>query len=320
MKTLKRLLVGVVLLVVVAGLAVRLHPLWVGRQITHFGLFTAHIQSNYVMTPEGRVHYYEAEPRFAPEHGIPLVLVHGLGDRSESWAPMMKRLKKAGFHVYAPDLMGYGRSPMASNGDYSMAAEEQFVVDFIQALGLPKTDIGGWSMGGWITMKLAVDHPDLVDRVVLYDAAGVREGQTIHDVGIFAPQSPAEMNKLFLLMEPEAHPLPGYVAEDARKNLEKQKTVVGSNLASMTDGKNEMDERIGQLKAPLLIVWGDRDLLTPLAVGEAIHKRVPASELDVVQGCGHLAANVCSARVAKATEEFLKANPVPMGQVRQLVR
>src|ERR1700689_2642845 len=106
------------------------HPEWVERQVTHFGLFLSRVQSNYVMTPEGRVHYYEAEPRI-PGGGIPLVLVHGLADRDESWAPMLKRLKRAGFHVYAPDLLGYGRSPKPEDSDYSIPTQEQFVLDFI---------------------------------------------------------------------------------------------------------------------------------------------------------------------------------------------
>ena len=101
-------LVFVVVLLVLAGLAVALRaPLWLAQQATHASLFLAHVQSNYVLTPEGRVHYYEAESRL-PGGGVPLVLLHGLGDRDESWAPMLKRLKGAGFHVYEPDLLGYG--------------------------------------------------------------------------------------------------------------------------------------------------------------------------------------------------------------------
>ena len=117
MKTLGRLVLLVLLLVLVFGIVLYEQPLWVQRQDVHLGLFLHRVQSNYVMTPEGRVHYYEAEPRFAPGHGIPNVLVHGLGDRAESWAPMLERLKKAGFHVYAPDLLGYGRSPRLFRGE-----------------------------------------------------------------------------------------------------------------------------------------------------------------------------------------------------------
>ena len=111
MKTLGRLVLLCVVLGLLLAVAFYIRPIGVMQQGTHFGLFLSRVQSNYVLTPEGRVHYYEAEPRISGG-GIPLVLVHGLGDRDEAWAPMLKRLKRAGFHVYAPDLLGYGRSPL----------------------------------------------------------------------------------------------------------------------------------------------------------------------------------------------------------------
>ena len=159
MKIFWRLVAVVVVVGLGFGLLFYEHPEWVMLQQTHLGLFLARVQSNYVMTPEGRIHYYEAEPAIAGG-GEPLVLVHGLADRDESWAPMLKRLKAAGFHVYAPDLLGAGRSPAPPDSDYSIATQEQMVVDFIQALGLQKPDVGGWSSGGWVVLKLAMDHPD----------------------------------------------------------------------------------------------------------------------------------------------------------------
>lgn len=318
MKTLGRLFVLVVLLAVVGVFAFWQRPLWVELQMTHLGLLLARVNSNYVMTPEGRVHYYEAEPRFAPGHGIPLVLVHGLGDRSEAWAPMLRKLKRAGFHVYAPDLPGYGRSPKPADGDYSIAAEEKFVADFIQAIGLPKADVGGWSMGGWITLKLALDHPDMVDRVVVFGPAGIREGITMPPTSAFHPESPEDIQGLFHLMEPDAKPLPMFVATDAVRKFKGDQESIDANMAAMKTGKDALDDVIAPLQAPLLIVWGKSDQLVPLAVGQKLHSLVPTSELDIVEGCGHLAPSRCAGRVSQATADFLKANPVPQGQVRTL--
>ena len=71
MRTLGRLVLLVLVLGVLLGVTFYLRPLWVMRQATHFGLFLSRVQSNYVLTPEGRVHYYEAEPRI-PEAGFRL--------------------------------------------------------------------------------------------------------------------------------------------------------------------------------------------------------------------------------------------------------
>ena len=317
MRAIARAVLLLVLLAAVAFLLVWRRPLWVNMQVTHLGLFTARVQSNYVLTPAGRVHYYEAEPRI-PGGGIPLILVHGLGDRDEAWAPMLKRLKRAGFHVYAPDLLGYGRSPRPDNSDYSLDTEEQFVYDFIQALGLQKPDVGGWSMGGWIAMKLALDHPDTIQRLVVYDPVGLREGQPDVPHSAFHPDTPEDVEHLHELLEPEAAPLPRYIAVDAMHALQANQQVIDRNVESMLSGKDELSPVIGKLQAPLLIVWGATDKLTPLAVGRKFHELVPSSELDIVEGCGHLAPHNCPGRVAAATADFLKANPVPQGQVRTL--
>jgi len=290
---------------------------WVAEQGTHFGLFLARVQSNYVLTPEGRVHYYEAESS-VPGGGIPLVLVHGLADRDESWAPMLKRLKRAGFHVYAPDLLGYGRSPKPEGSDYSIVTEEAFVVDFIQALGLQKPDVGGASMGGWVVLKLALDHPEMLNRVVVYDAAGIRFDGAAGTANIFHPTEPADVNKLLAMLEPEAKPLRPFVARDALRTLQEMQPVVDKGMASMQTGKDLLDGRLQGLTVPLLIVWGNLDRLIPVSAGYAMHGMAPNSELDIVQGCGHLAMKTCSARVAAATADFLKANPVPVGGVRTL--
>jgi pimeloyl-ACP methyl ester carboxylesterase len=317
MKLLGRSVLVVLLVAVMAGFVFYEHPLWVDMQRVHLKLLLARVQSNYVMTPEGRVHYYEAEPRFAPEHGIPLVLVHGLADRDESWAPMLERLKRAGFHVYAPDLLGAGRSPQAADGDYSIDAQEKLVADFIQALGLQRPNIGGWSMGGWIVLKLALDRPELVDRVVVYDSAGIRH-QVTGGPGVFHPADEADVQRLGHLLEPHAKPLPHFVLRDALHILSEKQWITDREMASMQTGKDLLDDRLSGLTSPLLIVWGSDDALLPLDVAQQMHSLDPRSELDIVQGCGHLAPKTCPARVAMATADFLKAQPAPEGLTRTL--
>ena len=307
-------LIVVVLVLAVAALAVR-EPIWLQRQYVHLSLFVSHVQSNYVLTPEGRVHYYDAEPRI-PGGGVPLVLIHGLGDRDESWAPMLKRLKRAGFHVYAPDLLGYGRSPRPDNGDYSVAGESKFVYDFIQSLGLQKTDVGGWSMGGWIALTLAHDHPELLDRVVVFDSAGMRAQPDIPK-HLFEPDSADDVAQLWARMEPEARPLPLSVRKAAVRDFASVRPTVERNAQAFRSN-TPADDLLPSLQQPLLIVWGSTDQLTPLELGRQMHALAPKSEMDIVEGCGHLAAGLCAARVAPAVADFLKSTPPPEGGVRTL--
>jgi pimeloyl-ACP methyl ester carboxylesterase len=319
MKTLGRLVLLVIVLVLAFGITLYEQPLWVQRQEVHLGLFLHHVHSNYVMTPEGRAHYYEAEAPI-PGGGVPVVLIHGLGDRAESWAAMLERLRQAGFHVYAPDLLGYGRSPKPADSDYSLSTQEHFVADFVQALGLQKTDIGGWSMGGGVALKLALDHPEMVDRVVVYDNVGIIFKPAYSPAEVFHPKDGAGVQRLFSLMEPTAPPLPGFVRRDILSHMDENQWVVDRGMQSMLTYKDAVDGQLSGIKEPLLIVWGDKDELIPLEVGQKMHAMVPGSEMDVIEGCGHLTPATCPVQAAAATIAFLKADPAPAGGMRTLAR
>ncbi len=318
MRSLLRALVVLIVVGLVGAVSFYERPTWFLLQQTHLHLLLARVQSNYVMTPEGRVHYYEAEPRI-PGGGIPLVLVHGLADRDESWEPMLVRLKRAGFHVYAPDLLGYGRSPHPTDSDYSIATQAHFVADFIQAIGLQRPDIGGWSMGGWIVLKLAGEHPALVDRVIVYDAAGLNFDPG-NAAALFHPQSAADIQQLYNLLEPHARPIPAFVLRDLMRHRDDNQWVVDRSIQAMATRKDVVDDLLPKFVDPLLIVWGGDDHLLPLALGVKMHALDPQSELDIVEGCGHLAPKTCPARVAEATADFLKANPIPAGQMHTLTQ
>ena len=147
------------------------NPLWVNDEMIRYRLWRAGVRSEYVDAGGYRIHTFEAAPPDGSA-GIPLVLVHGLGSRGEDWEPMIPRLAAAGFHVYAPDLLGYGRSAKPDVVE-SVAVEEVMVVGFLDAVGVTRADFDGWSMGGWIAAKIALEHPEMVDRLVVDDSAGL---------------------------------------------------------------------------------------------------------------------------------------------------
>jgi pimeloyl-ACP methyl ester carboxylesterase len=316
MRTLRRVLVLMILLGVAGAVVFYMRPVWLQLQGTHLTFFLRHVQSNYVATPEGRVHYYEAEPRTIPGGGVPLVLVHGLGDRGEAWAEMIPKLRKAGYHVYVPDLLGYGRSPKPANGDYSVATQAKLIEDFIQAIGLQKPEVAGWSLGGWVTLKVALDHPEMVDRLVVYDAAGIDYTRDYPDT-VFHPTNEQELDRLVHLLEPEAKSLPHFVAKDALRKFAGEQWVIDKTIASMLTKKDTVETTLPGIQVPLLIVWGENDRLLPLkTVGMKMHELDPKSELDVMQGCGHLVPAVCAGQATSATVDFLRANLVPEGTER----
>jgi pimeloyl-ACP methyl ester carboxylesterase len=277
--------------------------------VTRFTLWREGVKSEYVQANGYRLHYFEAQP--ASGGGTPLLLVHGLGARGEDWAKMIPALAAQGFHVYAPDLPGFGRSEKP-DASYSISMEEDVVAKFMQTMHLAHADVGGWSMGGWITMKLALDHPELVDRLVVYDSAGIYFPATFGP-NLFVPVDAAGLDTLMRTLSPHPHAMPEFAQRAVLRRLAQNGWVINRSMTAMTEGRDLLDFRLHDLKQPTLVVWGAQDDLIPLDTGKRIHELIPNSSLLVVEGCGHLAPAECSVPVAKGTVDFLKAEPALAG-------
>jgi len=304
MKLLLRIAATLLLLVLIASAGFYWNPLWVHDQQIRYHLYRSHVRSEYTQVDGYRIHYFEALPPDGSP-GIPLVLIHGLGARAEDWSPMIPSLAAAGFHVYAPDLLGYGRSSHP-NVAYSILLEENIVTGFMQAIHQPHADLDGWSMGGWIAAKIALDHRTLVDRLVLDDSAGLTF-QPSFDRTAFVPTDAASLYRLQTLLSPHPTPLPPFVVRATLRKIARNGAIVQQTMDSMEAGPDLLDARLAAIHQPTLIVWGAEDKLIPITVGETMHRDIPNSTLVPIPNCGHLAPNECPKPVLAATIPFLKA-------------
>jgi pimeloyl-ACP methyl ester carboxylesterase len=252
-----------------------------------------------------RIHYY------AGGSGPPVLLVHGLGGRAEDWANLMPRLVHDHHRVYALDLPGYGRSDWPRNARYSIAEEAAAVEAFMNDRHLTEVDLGGWSMGGWVAMRVALDEPQRIRRLMIFDSAGIRFPLN-WDVALFEPDTPTKLRALDDLLMPTPPPqVPGFIARSIFRYVDLHGWVVRRNMDSMLTGADLLDGKLGALKMPMLIVWGKQDHLIPYTAGVEIHKDVPQSELEIFDGCGHLAPGQCAAQIEPVVQGFLdEASPI----------
>jgi pimeloyl-ACP methyl ester carboxylesterase len=316
MKIFKRLVLLLVVLAVAAGVLFYERPLWVGDQKLHFAMWRAGAHSHFVQVPEGRIRYFE---QAGTGGDVPLVLIHGLGGRGEDFAALMADFAAQGFHVYALDLLGYGQSDKPADSDYSISTEEGVVLDFMDAVHLPHAYIAGWSMGGWIALKLALDAPQRVDRIAVYDSAGI-VFDTDADVSLFAPTDGAGVARLVRRLSPTMAVPPAFAQRDIIRKVTRARWVIARSLAAMRTGKDALDFKLPKMQPPLLIVFGVEDALTPPSVGATIHQMDPRSVLATVEGCGHFLPVECSATAAKVTLDFFKAQPPMVGGEMKLTR
>ena len=304
MRCIKRILWSLLALVVLALIATAGFFL---RPVEYFNAWTylhedfSGIESRAVEVAGHRVHYL-AE---GPANGPAIVLVHGLGARAEDWGGIAPYLVRSGFRVYIPDLVGYGRSDRPADFSYSVRDEAAVVVGFMDALGLKRVELGGWSMGGWIAVLVAQEHPERVSRLMLFDSAGLDVPPSF-DTAIFTPVNFDQLHQLQALLSPRPQPIPGFVARDILRNFRRNGWVIQRALASMFTARDVVDNDLPQLKMPVLLVWGSLDQVTPLAQGETMHRLISQSELDVVAGCGHMAPIECSWAVSPKVIAFAR--------------
>ncbi len=306
------LLVGVVLFALVRPLSMLLTV--IEARLFFDGIYSHYTEIPFAGAPRVRVHYY------AGGSGSPVVLVHGLGSRAEDWANLMPQLVRDRHRVYALDLPGYGRSDWPRNADYSIAEESAAVEAFLDIQHLARTDLGGWSMGGWIAMRVALDQPQRIRRLMVFDSAGTTFSLT-WDTALFEPDTPAKLRALDdLLMPGPAPSVPSFVERDVFRFVGRHGWVVRRNMDSMLARKDLLDGKLAALRMPMLIVWGKQDHLIPMSVGEQMHRAVPQSEFEVFDGCGHLAPGQCAGQIGPVVNGFLDEKSPIGGRAAEIAK
>ena len=292
---------GSLLLLLVAGVSFLDRPVSWFNESMYLRDALSGVRNHQVIVGGHRLHY-EVE---GPADGPVVVLVHGLGGRAEDWRNLAPYIAKAGFRVYLPDLIGYGRSQKPRDFSYSVHDEAQVVSGFLDALRLQQVDLGGWSMGGAIVQHIAADHPERVRRLMLFDSAGLFV-LPAWDTGLFTPSNPAQLDQLDALLMPHPPNVPGFVARDILRVSDHRAWIIHRALDTMLTGQDATDKLLPQLKMPVLILWGGEDKITPPSLGETMHQILPQSEFDVITGCGHLAPGQCAPQMAPMVVQFLK--------------
>lgn len=263
-------------------------------------MYFAGASSRYIRVRGIRLQYYA----LGPLTGSPIVLIHGLGGRSEDWMLLAPYLTRAGFRVYILDLPGFGKSAQPKDFSYSMTDQARMVFDFMDHLNLRQVDLGGWSMGGWIAQRMAIRQPERIRKLMLFCSAGLYVRPT-WDVGLFVPENAGQLAELNQLLMPDPPQLPDFVVKDVLREAAKRAWVVRRTLHSMFSGREVTDRILPHLLMPVLLVWGELDRMIPLAQGEKMHELLLYSQLHVVPCCGHLAPNLCADEIGGPVAQFL---------------
>ncbi len=241
---------------------------------------------------------------------IPLVLLHPFPFDSRFWEPQVVRFASER-PVLTLDLPGFGESEKLP-GEPSLDRWADAVAETVEAAfgGMPVV-LGGLSMGGYIALRLAARHPDLLEALVLADTraeADPPEGRAARDEAIEAVHrdgvEPLVEALLPTIIAPDSPP---EVWDRAREiALDQTPEAVADALAAMRDRPDSL-AAMERLDVPVLVLVGEADGRTPRPMAEAMARAARTSWLVTIPGAGHLASLEAPAAFDAALAGFLAA-------------
>jgi len=237
--------------------------------------------------------------------GSPIVLVHGLPSSIGDWGDVPQKLAAMGHRVIVYDRVGYGHSSRDddSPGTYTYASNARDLAALLDALGIQRAAIAGWSYGGAVVQTFAVEHPERVSHLALIGAVGPAEKNNPDDplgrvlssgageeilrwAGAIPPLGRAFTEENLKAAFAKESAIPEGFNERTRGMLGLPGTLQAFVLEAQRGDPSSLHPE--QVRAPALVLHGGSDFLVPVAVGEDLAGRLPAAQLLVIPGGSHM--------------------------------
>jgi len=215
--------------------------------------------------------------------GSDVVLLHGWGYASDLLMPLAKKLS-AKHRVTLIDLPGHGATDEPEQA-YCIEDFARVVAGTLEALGIKKAHFAGHSNGGRTIIALSRNHADIMDRIALMDASGIRPKRGLR---YYFKVYSYKLGKKILSLP--------FFSDEARKKYTQGKGSadykVLSEVMKATFSRivnEDLTPQLAKIKSPTILIWGENDADTPLYMGKIMEKQIPDSALILYEGKGHYA-------------------------------
>mgnify|MGYP005843325809 CR=1 FL=1 len=255
--------------------------------------------------------------------GETIVLVHGSNASLHTWEPWVAELGDT-FRIVTLDLPGHGLTGAVPGGGYSVADMAGFTREVTQTLGLGRFTLGGNSMGGAVTLHYAARYPADLEGMILVDAAGIAREDSETSSGEAARSF--SLVTMPVVGQALRWLTPRFVFENGLRGVFVDQSIVTDEMVTRYLELNVMagtreatqarfarprqplpDETVRAMEIPALVMWGDKDPLIPVSVGERLHALLPASTLVIYENVGHIPMEEVAVRSAADVRGFMAA-------------
>jgi pimeloyl-ACP methyl ester carboxylesterase len=239
--------------------------------------------------------------------GPDVMLLHGLGGTKSSFFDTAAALSRDGYRVHAIDFPGFGGSSKPATAPYSARWFAETVIGTMDALEIDRAHLVGNSMGGRVALEVGMREPDRVKGLALLCPAVAFIKRGYHPIVRLARPELGLLPHRFtrgmvagqfwsMFCDPDA--VDPAVADVAVDEFQRIYASAGARYAFLCAarniyldkpyGKGGFYERLSELEAPALFVWGSHDPLIPAAFKRHVAEWLPAAEQIVLDGCGHV--------------------------------
>ncbi|EKX36514.1 hypothetical protein GUITHDRAFT_78864 [Guillardia theta CCMP2712] len=243
----------------------------------------------------------------------PLLLLHGFDSSCLEWRRLQPRLEEKGVESWAVDVLGWGFTEREAVSSFSPAAKLSHLVGFIeQHVARPVTLVGA-SLGGSIAIDVALQRPDLVDKLVLVDAQGYIDGAAMTGQPRMLQQLGVQVLKskpLRMFANKIAYSDPDRWGTEDAMRIGRLHCLTGgweeAMIGFMNSGGYHLSDKVSQVTKETLVLWGrDDKILEPSKYAERFIADIPSSSLQWVDKCGHVPHLEQPSITAQALAEFV---------------
>ena len=236
-----------------------------------------------------RMHYHETG------EGFPVVFIHGSGPGASGWSNFKgnyPEFAKAGLRAIIPDLPGYGYSSKPRDVEYTLDYMAGRMQDFLTALGIERCALVGNSLGGAISIRMALNEPERIEKLVLMAPGGLEEREVYMQMeGIqtmmktfFSKEGLTRegMKTTFRLQLYDPSIITDALIEERFQIAETQpKRVIGTMKVGNLSGE------LSNLTCPVLGFWGVNDKFCPVSGAMTMAKSIANAQVILLSKCGH---------------------------------
>lgn len=225
--------------------------------------------------------------------GEPLVLLHGLSGSSDWWRRNVPALARR-YQVFLLDLPGFG-TMHRERRRFSLTEAASWLLSWMEVVELERINLVGHSMGGYVGIKLAAEHPETVDRLVLVAPAGATGRRSM-------------IGYLPSLLLAAYRSTPSFFPMFAYDTLRMGPSTLWRASRQILAG--DVRDDLAGIPSPTLLVWGEQDPLVPPTAGKLLRSQMPASRLVIFEGTGHVPMFDCSEEFDATLLAFLAGEEV----------